>query len=121
VSEPIAPSGSPGSLGLTLPFQGTRTFASVVSSNGDLLSLCGHLTDAVREKVIQENADANGGTNKCEICNGDVMRVQNRSGVRPPDNQLHLDHVQAVANGGTNDVKNLRVTCRICNLKKGAE
>src|SRR6188768_1924811 len=32
---------------------------------------------------------------------------------------LHVDHVLAVANGGTNDPANLQTLCELCNLGKG--
>jgi len=33
---------------------------------------------------------------------------------------LHVDHICAVANGGTNDPSNLQTLCSDCNLGKGA-
>lgn len=32
---------------------------------------------------------------------------------------LHLDHIVALANGGTDDEDNLQTLCGTCNLKKG--
>lgn len=40
-------------------------------------------------------------------------------GATPPDVALHLDHVVAVANGGTNDAANLVTACVRCNIGKG--
>lgn len=31
----------------------------------------------------------------------------------------HIDHIKSVYDGGTDDLGNLRVTCRACNLSKG--
>lgn len=45
---------------------------------------------------------------KCRYC-----------GAEPPDVVLHLDHVVAVANGGTNDIGNLVTACLPCNIGKG--
>ena len=33
---------------------------------------------------------------------------------------LHIDHEIALSRGGSNDVDNLEVLCRDCNLRKGA-
>jgi hypothetical protein len=37
-----------------------------------------------------------------------------------PSQDLSIDHIQALANGGTNDVENLQLLCRSCNSSKGA-
>ena len=39
-------------------------------------------------------------------------------GQQPPDVILHVDHIIAVSNGGTDDPENLRTSCRTCNLGK---
>lgn len=41
-------------------------------------------------------------------------------GAHPPGTLLHIDHVTAVAAGGTNDIDNLVTACEGCNLGKGA-
>jgi 5-methylcytosine-specific restriction endonuclease McrA len=41
-------------------------------------------------------------------------------GAHPPGVLLHVDHVVAVAEGGTNDMDNLVTACEPCNLGKGA-
>lgn len=41
-------------------------------------------------------------------------------GAHPPSVTLHVDHIIAVASGGTNDVDNLVTACEPCNLGKGA-
>ena len=33
----------------------------------------------------------------------------------------HVDHIQPVLFGGTDDIANLQALCRACNLSKGAE
>ena len=35
--------------------------------------------------------------------------------------RLEVDHVLAVAFGGTNDIKNLQILCRKCNREKGPQ
>lgn len=39
-------------------------------------------------------------------------------GAHPPEAVLHVDHIIAVANGGTNDSDNLVTACSSCNLGK---
>ena len=39
-------------------------------------------------------------------------------GRHPPDVLLHCDHVDPVANGGSNDIDNLITACQDCNLGK---
>jgi hypothetical protein len=34
---------------------------------------------------------------------------------------LHLDHIVALANGGTDDLDNLQTLCGMCNLRKGVK
>jgi hypothetical protein len=41
-------------------------------------------------------------------------------GRHPPDVLLHVDHITAVANGGTDDPLNLVTACSDCNLGKAA-
>lgn len=41
-------------------------------------------------------------------------------GEHPPSVILHVDHIHAVVDGGTNDVDNLITACEGCNLGKGA-
>jgi hypothetical protein len=46
---------------------------------------------------------------KCAYCKGIILY----------DEPWHIDHIQPVANGGTNDPENLTLSCVACNLKKG--
>lgn len=62
------------------------------------------------------------------IPKGVRFRVFERDGYRcrycglegSPDNPLHVDHVTAVANGGSNAEANLVTACRSCNLGKSS-
>lgn len=45
----------------------------------------------------------------CQCCGG-----------KAPNVTLHVDHIVAVANGGSNDETNLRSVCITCNVGKGA-
>jgi 5-methylcytosine-specific restriction endonuclease McrA len=54
------------------------------------------------------------------------FRILERDGFRcrycgrgTPEVTLHVDHVQSVADGGTDDESNLVASCRDCNLGKG--
>lgn len=51
-------------------------------------------------------------THQAQICN--------ICGTPIGQDESHLDHVIALANGGTNDPDNLRVTHASCNVRKGA-
>ena len=42
-------------------------------------------------------------------------------GRRPPEVELHVDHIKPVSKGGTNDESNLRTLCADCNMGKGGE
>ena len=44
----------------------------------------------------------------CQICGATV-----KDGVK-----LHIDHIVPVSKGGTNDINNLQVLCKQCNLEK---
>lgn len=41
-------------------------------------------------------------------------------GAHPPGVLLHIDHITAVASGGTNEIDNLITACEPCNAGKGA-
>jgi 5-methylcytosine-specific restriction endonuclease McrA len=52
----------------------------------------------------------------------DVLKGDNyacvKCGARPPDVELEVDHIIAVARHGTNDLSNLQTLCRPCNQGK---
>lgn len=45
---------------------------------------------------------------KCAICRSALS------------GKYHVDHIQALANGGSNDPRNLQILCPPCNMRKGA-
>ncbi len=42
-------------------------------------------------------------------------------GRKPPDVKLHVDHVKALANGGTTVLENLVTACASCDVGKGVD
>lgn len=52
------------------------------------------------------------------------LKIYRRDGYRCcrcGSNDLTIDHIIPVSKGGTNEDKNLRTMCRICNSKKGTK
>lgn len=75
----------------------------------------GDFSGSTREGAIKNNAEQNGGTNKCDKCGQDLQRVGNKSGQKPPANQLHVHHDPPISEGGGKDSKPV-VVCRDCHL-----
>ena len=50
----------------------------------------------------------------CQLCGKDV------SGLRNPLEEIHIDHIVPLAQYGNNDPTNFQLTCRSCNVSKGA-
>jgi 5-methylcytosine-specific restriction endonuclease McrA len=42
-------------------------------------------------------------------------------GAKAPDVKLHIDHITALCNGGSNKMENLKTACADCNLGKGRD
>lgn len=56
----------------------------------------------------------------CYICNKPIdLTISGRPGYPNWEQGLHIDHVVALVNGGTNTLDNVRPTHGICNLHKG--
>jgi hypothetical protein len=71
-------------------------------------------------KVWKQNADKNGGQNRCELCKQPVVKPQQHAkGVTPPKNEGHVDHRVAQSKSGSGTPENGDMACRSCNLKKG--
>lgn len=67
-------------------------------------------SDAWRRAFIQANR------RRCHYCN--------RKGsldVGPDDRPWHVDHMTAIARGGTDEDENLALACKRCNLAKGVQ
>lgn len=41
--------------------------------------------------------------------------------LQPVRNGFHVDHIEALARGGTNYIRNIQLCCATCNLQKGAK
>jgi len=76
----------------------------------------GEFRPSTREGAIGENAESNGGTNKCENCGQDLVRAKNEKGQRPPGNQLQVHHDPPISKGGGED-STPRVLCRDCHVE----
>ena len=57
-------------------------------------------------------------TVRFEVFKRDLFKCQ-YCGAHPPGVLLHIDHILAVASGGTNVIDNLVTACLPCNLGKG--
>ncbi|WP_439545626.1 HNH endonuclease [Sandarakinorhabdus sp.] len=55
-----------------------------------------------------------------DVFEGDGYRCKVCGSSRDDGVKLHVDHIVAVANGGTNERSNLRTLCDQCNIGKGA-
>jgi Pretoxin HINT domain/HNH endonuclease len=76
----------------------------------------------IRDKVWANNAAENGGEPTCTECGRrPLLRIQAKGGQELPENMGHVDHINPVAEGGTDELWNLRLTCRVCNGAKGAK
>ena len=74
----------------------------------------GEFKSSTREKVIKENAQTGGGSNKCENCGQDLVRVKNEKGKTPPTNQLQVHHDPPIHKGGGKN-STPKVLCRDCH------
>ena len=48
-----------------------------------------------------------------------LIRDNNRCVKCSNQNDLQFDHIVAVANGGSNEIDNIQLLCKRCNLEKG--
>ena len=76
-------------------------------------------TAAGKKAVREQNKADNDGKMICGKCGVETIEPKrHEKGVRPPDNEAHVDHILAKSNGGSGTVENGQVLCRLCNLEK---
>ena len=72
-----------------------------------------------KQEVIKQNAEKNGGVNRCENCGvKTVPAKQSQRGVKPPRNETQVDHIDPKSRGGQGRPPNGQVLCRGCNRAK---
>jgi 5-methylcytosine-specific restriction endonuclease McrA len=70
---------------------------------------------SVRRTVIDRDGRV------CQTCGRPVVvRSRRRGRVQHAGNLLTLDHIVPVSRGGRNEIENLRVCCRTCNMRRGS-
>ena len=76
-------------------------------------------TQAGKNAVKTDNAASHGGQTTCVGCGQPTVPAkQSQSGVTPPGNETHVDHIIPKSKGGDGSPNNGQVLCRDCNLKK---
>jgi RHS repeat-associated protein len=76
-------------------------------------------TQSQKEKFRDANKQANGGELKSDI-SGETLEEpqQHQKGVKPPENEAHVDHKKPKSKGGSNSSSNAQVISRKENLQK---
>ena len=77
-------------------------------------------TDSQKKRIHAEHEKINSGVKQDDVTGeGLVKGQQHQKGVRPPDNEAHIDHIIPRSKGGTNSFSNAHVRSRKNNLEKG--
>lgn len=75
------------------------------------------VTKGEKARVWETNTAKNSGVARCEHCGATLVRPQKHSrGVRPPNNEGHVDHIEPKSFGGQGAASNGRLLCRTCNI-----
>jgi hypothetical protein len=77
----------------------------------------GDFTSGEKKQLDEQNANQNGGQNKCAECGQDVQKAQNKKGETPPPNQLQRHHDPQLSKGGNSKSGKNRIVCRGCHPK----
>lgn len=87
-----------------------------VGTEGALVHNIGRST----KRKLRDNNVKDHGFLKCVVCGAEcVIPKRHTTGVTPPNNEAHAGHQKSRANGGSDDLDNLEVECRLCNLTNG--
>jgi 5-methylcytosine-specific restriction endonuclease McrA len=79
-------------------------------------------TKSVKDKAKELNRQKYGGKLVSEKSGDELVRGQrHQKGVRPPDNEAHVDHKIPRAQGGDNSLENAQILSRKENLQKGSK
>ncbi len=77
-------------------------------------------SQSTKNSVLSANEAQNGGVLKSAESGQELVKAQkSQKGVRPPDNEAHVDHKIPRSKGGTNSPENAQVLSRKENLAKG--
>jgi len=60
-----------------------------------------------KDLFVLENFNSSNGNFWCEYCKNFIVGV------------YHLDHIVPLCRGGNNELQNLAIACKLCNLRKG--
>lgn len=77
-------------------------------------------TASKKQAILEANEKAHGGVLQDDVTGEKLVRPQqHEKGVRPPDNEAHVDHIEPKSKGGSNSTSNAQVLSRKNNLAKG--
>jgi RHS repeat-associated protein len=77
------------------------------------------MTPKGKREVKAENAARHGGQTTCEKCGRPTVPAeQSKSGVTPPGDETHVDHIDPQSKNGDGSPSNGQILCRDCNLEK---
>lgn len=64
----------------------------------------GHLSPGIKQKLLTIQRG------RCAICRVNIIKKDQ-----------HIDHVMPLVLGGSNEDRNIQITCSVCNLRKGSK
>ena len=76
-------------------------------------------TPTQKQKIIEENMKRNGGKIKSDLSGEELVPAKKSvKGVKPPQNEVQIDHIEPRSKGGSNSYRNAQVTSRKENRDK---